>query len=217
MEIEMENTVYGYIRVSSKDQNIERQFIALKKRGIPVERIYIDRQSGKDFNRPAYKKMVRKLKTGDVVITKSIDRLGRNYEEIIEQWRIITKVIGADVVIEDMPLLDTRKTKDLLGTFISDLVLQLLSYVAQNERENIRQRQAEGIAAAKNRGVRFGKPRIPLPDNFPELYDKWVAKELSTQEFALTCKIGRSTLYSRISEYKTQDLNKASKKTTKHK
>lgn len=208
MEIEMGNTIYGYIRVSSKDQNIERQFIALKKRGIPVGQIYIDRQSGKDFNRPAYKKLMKKLKTGDVIITKSIDRLGRNYEEIIEQWRIITKVIGADVVIEDMPLLDTRKTKDLLGTFISDLVLQLLSYVAQNERENIRQRQAEGIAAAKNRGVRFGKPRIPLPDNFPELYEKWVAKELSTQEFAVTCKIGRSTLYSRIAEYRTQNPNK---------
>lgn len=208
MEIEMGNTIYGYIRVSSKDQNIERQFIALKKRGIPVGQIYIDRQSGKDFNRPAYKKLMKKLKTGDVIITKSIDRLGRNYEEIIEQWRIITKVIGADVVIEDMPLLDTRKTKDLLGTFISDLVLQLLSYVAQNERENIRLRQAEGIAAAKNRGVRFGKPRIPLPDNFPELYEKWVAKELSTQEFAVTCKIGRSTLYSRIAEYRTQNPNK---------
>lgn len=211
----MKNTIYGYIRVSSKDQNIERQFIALRKRGIPVEKIFIDRQSGKDFNRPAYKKLIKKLKTGDVIVTKSIDRLGRNYEEIIEQWRIITKVIGADVVIEDMPLLDTRKTKDLLGTFISDLVLQLLSYVAQNERENIRQRQAEGIAAAKSRGVRFGKPRIPLPENFPELYDKWVAKELSTQEFALTCKIGRSTLYSRISEYKTKTSNQPSEKNDK--
>lgn len=217
MEIKMKNTIYGYIRVSSKDQNIERQFIALEKRGIPTEQIYIDRQSGKDFNRPAYKKLIKKLKTGDVIITKSIDRLGRNYAEIIEQWRIITKVIGADVVIEDMPLLDTRKTKDLLGTFISDLVLQLLSYVAQNERENIRQRQAEGIAAAKNRGVRFGKPRIPLPDNFPELYDQWVAKDLSTREFALTCNMGRSTLYTRISEYRTQKSEQVIEKTEKDK
>ena len=198
----MEKKIYGYIRVSSKDQNIERQFIALKDRGIPEEQIYIDRQSGKDFNRPAYKKLISKLKEGDLLVTKSIDRLGRNYEDIIEQWRIITKVIGADIVIEDMPLLDTSKTKDLLGTFISDLVLQLLSYVAQNERELIHQRQAEGIAAAKIRGVRFGKPKIPLPNNFSQLYEQWLSKEISIDEFACICKMGRSTLYAKISEYR---------------
>ena len=145
----MSKNIYGYVRVSSKDQNIERQLLALTNIGIPQKQIYIDRQSGKDFERPAYKRLVRKLKEGDILITKSIDRLGRNYEEIMEQWRIITKVKGADIIIQDMPLLDTSKTKDLLGTFISDIVLQLLSFVAENERESIRQRQAEGIAAAQ--------------------------------------------------------------------
>ena len=139
----MSKNIYGYVRVSSKDQNIERQLLALTNIGIPQKQIYIDRQSGKDFERPAYKCLVRKLKEGDILITKSIDRLGRNYEEIMEQWRIITKVKGADIIIQDMPLLDTSKTKDLLGTFISDIVLQLLSFVAENERESIRQRHAE--------------------------------------------------------------------------
>ena len=200
----MPNITYGYIRVSSKDQNIERQLIALKKEGIPETQIYIDKQSGKDFERPAYQALLPKLKQGDILVTKSIDRLGRNYEEIMEQWRIITKVKGADIIIQDMPLLDTSKTRDLLGTFISDLVLQLLSFVAQNEREAIRQRQAEGIAAAKMRGVRFGKPRIELPENFPELYERWRGKQLSTQEFASICNMGRSTLYTKISEYRRQ-------------
>lgn len=202
----MSEVTYGYIRVSSKDQNIERQLIALKNAGILEKRIYIDRQSGKNFNRPAYKSLLKKLKPGDILVTKSIDRLGRNYEEIMEQWRIITKVKGADIVIQDMPLLDTSKTRDLLGTFISDLVLQLLSFVAQNEREVIRQRQAEGIAAAKMRGVKFGKPRIVLPQNFPELYRKWRKKQLTTQEFAKICNIGRSTLYTKISEYERQQI-----------
>lgn len=198
----MSKLIYGYVRVSSKDQNIERQLIALRNEGIPDGQIYIDKQSGKDFERPAYKSLIDRLKPGDILITKSIDRLGRNYEEIMEQWRIITKVKQADIVIQDMPLLDTSKTKDLLGMFISDLVLQLLSFVAQNERELIRQRQAEGIAAAKNRGVRFGKPRIKLPDNFPELYDRWCQKQLTIQEFANLCHIGRSTLYNKIAEYR---------------
>ena len=200
----MENITYGYVRVSSKDQNIERQLIALKNAGISEKHIYIDRQSGKNFDRPAYKSMLKKLKSGDIIVTKSIDRLGRNYEEIMEQWRIITKVKGADIVFQDMPLLDTSKTRDLLGTFISDLVLQLLSFVAQNERETIRQRQAEGIAAAKMRGVRFGKPRSALPQNFPELYQRWRKKQLTIHEFAEICNIGRSTLYTKISEYEKQ-------------
>lgn len=198
----MPKLIYGYVRVSSKDQNIERQLIALKNEGIPDKRIYIDKQSGKDFERPAYKSLIHKLKPGDILVTKSIDRLGRNYEEIMEQWRMITKVKQADIIIQDMPLLDTSKTKDLMGMFISDLVLQLLSFVAQNERELIRQRQAEGIAAAKNRGVQFGKPKIKLPDNFPELYEKWCQKQLTIQEFANLCHIGRSTLYNKISEYR---------------
>lgn len=198
----MPKLIYGYVRVSSKDQNIERQLIALKNEGIPGKRIYIDKQSGKDFERPAYKSLIHKLKQGDILVTKSIDRLGRNYEEIMEQWRMITKVKQADIIIQDMPLLDTSKTKDLMGMFISDLVLQLLSFVAQNERELIRQRQAEGIAAAKNRGVQFGKPKIKLPDNFPELYEKWCQKQLTIQEFANLCHIGRSTLYNKISEYR---------------
>lgn len=200
----MSSITYGYIRVSSKDQNIERQLIALKKEGIPEAQIYIDKQSGKDFERPAYQSLLPKLKPGDILITKSIDRLGRNYEEIMEQWRIITKVKGADIIIQDMPLLDTSKARDLLGIFISDLVLQLLSFVAQNERESIRQRQAEGIEAAKMRGVRFGKPRIELPENFPELYERWSKKQLSAKEFASICHVGRSTLYTKISEYRRQ-------------
>ncbi len=201
----MSNITYGYVRVSSKDQNVERQLIALKNEGIPDKHIFIDKQSGKDFERPAYRSLMRRLKPGDVLVTKSIDRLGRNYEEIMEQWRIITKVKGADIIIQDMPLLDTSKTKDLLGTFISDLVLQLLSFVAQNEREAIRQRQAEGIAAAKLRGVRFGKPRIKLPENFPELYEKWCSKQITTREFAALCHLGKSTLYTRIAEYRRQE------------
>lgn len=202
----MESKIYGYVRVSTKEQNIDRQLIALKKMGIPPKRIYIDRQSGKNFERPAYIRMMKKLKEGDVVVTKSIDRLGRNYEEIMEQWRIITKQKGADICIQDMPLLDTAKTKDLLGTFISDVVLQILSFVAQSERENIRQRQAEGIIAAKMRGVHFGKPKIELPENFPELFQCWKRKEITTPEFAKRCNVGRSTLYKRIKEY--QDTEK---------
>lgn len=198
----MENKVYGYVRVSTREQNIERQLIPLRKAGIDEQNIYIDRQSGKNFERPAYVRMMSLIQEGDLLIVKSIDRLGRNYQEIMEQWRIITKERNADICIQDMPLLDTTKTKDLLGTFISDVVLQLLSFVAENERDNIRQRQAEGIAAAKARGVQFGKPIIPVPENFPELYRQWQAGNISIKEFARLCKMGRSTMYNRIKEYR---------------
>lgn len=155
---------YGYIRVSSHDQNEDRQLIALQSLEIPESNIYIDKQSGKNFDRPQYKKMVKKLKKDDLLYIKSIDRLGRNYSEILEQWRILTKIKCIDIVVLDMPLLDTRRGKDLMGTFLSDIVLQVLSFVAENERSNIRQRQAEGIAAAKARGVKFGRPVIEPPD-----------------------------------------------------
>ena len=156
-------SVYGYIRVSSKDQKEDRQQIALKEVGVERQNIYVDKQSGKDFNRPQYKKMLRKLKKDDLLYIKSIDRLGRNYEEILQQWRILTKEKGVDIVVLDMPLLDTRRGKDLMGTFLSDIVLQVLSFVAENERTNIKQRQAEGIAAAKAQGIKFGRPPLPLP------------------------------------------------------
>lgn len=165
----MEN-LYGYIRVSSREQNEDRQILALKELSIPEKNLFIDKQSGKDFERPQYRKMVRKLKKDDLLYIKSVDRLGRNYSEILEQWRILNKEKGIDIVVLDMPLLDTRRGKDLMGTFLSDIVLQVLSFVAENERTNIRQRQAEGIAAAKARGVRFGRPPKPLPENFHHLY-----------------------------------------------
>ncbi len=161
--------VYGYVRVSSREQNEDRQIIAMKEMQVPEENIFMDKQSGKDFNRPQYKRLLRKVKNGDLIYIKSIDRLGRNYAEILEQWKIITKYKGADLYVIDMPILDTRREKNLLGTFISDLVLTLLSYVAENERTTIRQRQAEGIAAAKARGVHFGRTPKPLPENFYEV------------------------------------------------
>lgn len=174
----MKKNVYGYVRVSTREQNVERQLIALKKMGIPQTGIFIDKQSGKDFQRPAYQRMLKSLKAGDLVVTKSIDRLGRNYEEIKEQWRMLTKELGVDIIIQDMPLLDTTKSRDLLGNFISDVVLQLLSFVAENERNNIRTRQAEGIEAARRRGVRFGKPPIPIPPIFQSFM--WIGnRELS--------------------------------------
>ena len=163
---------YGYVRVSAKDQNEGRQLIALHEQGVPDKYIYIDKQSGKDFKRPRYQKLLRKLRPGDLLYIKSIDRLGRNYEEIQNQWRILTKEKRVDICIFDMPILDTRRGKDLLGTFISDLVLQLLSFVAENERTHIKQRQAEGIAAAKAKGVRFGRPPKPLPENFHSVYQR---------------------------------------------
>ena len=172
---------YGYIRVSTKEQNEDRQVIALREWGVASNRIYLDKQSGKDFERPQYRRLMRKLKQDDLLVVKSIDRLGRNYEEILDQWRVITKEKRADIVVLDMPLLDTRTNRDLTGTLIADNVLQLLSYVAQTEREFIRQRQAEGIAAAKARGVRFGRARMPVPDEFEEVYGLWKARFLSVR------------------------------------
>ena len=166
---------YGYIRVSSTDQNEDRQRIALQEKAVPRHNIFMDKQSGKDFDRPQYKRLVRRLREGDLLYVLSIDRLGRNYAEIQNQWRILTKEIRVDICVIDMPLLDTRNGKDLMGTFIADLVLQILSFVAQSERENIRKRQEQGIAAAKARGVRFGRPPRPLPENYPSAYHRWKA------------------------------------------
>lgn len=190
----MEETVYGYIRVSTKDQCEDRQRIALQEFPVPTENIFTDKLSGKDFNRPQYKKLVKLLEKKDILVVQSIDRLGRNYEEILNQWRIITKDIKADVVVLDMPLLDTRQTaKDLTGTFVADLVLQILSYVAQTERESIRKRQAEGIAAAKMRGIKFGRPRIEIPNNFWALKDSWEKKEIASRAAAKQLGISQDT------------------------
>ena len=178
----MENKVYGYVRVSSQEQNEDRQLIAMAEAGVERANIFIDKQSGKDFDRPNYKRLIKRLRPGDTLFIKSIDRLGRNYEEIQNQWRIITKDKGVDMVVIDMPLLDTRNHKNLLGTFISDLVLQLLSFISENERTTIRQRQAEGIAAAKKRGVRFGRPTKEAPQNFEEVILKWQKKEIPLDE-----------------------------------
>ena len=183
------------MRVSTKDQNEDRQLIAMEGLAIPEKNIYIDKQSGKDFERPQYKKLVRRLKKDDLLYIKSIARLGRNYEEIQNQWRILTKEKGVDIVVLDMPLLDTRRGKDLVGTFLSDIVLQVLSFVAENERTNIRQRQAEGIAAAKARGVRFGRPPAPLPPNFHEVYQRWRSKKISVSQAAMECGMPRSTFF----------------------
>lgn len=185
--------IYGYVRVSTKDQNEDRQVIALKEHGVDMNHIYIDKQSGKDFNRKAYKRLVRKIKRDDVIIVKSIDRLGRNYDDILEQWRLLTKEKGADIVVLDMPLLDTRNSKDLTGTLISDIVLQLLSYVAQTEREFIKQRQAEGIVAAKARGVCFGRPCKSIPENFELVYELWKNGRISAREAERRLHVSHST------------------------
>ena len=187
--------ILGYMRVSSRDQNEDRQRIALLEVGVPEENIYMDKLSGKNFDRPQYKKLLRKLNENTVLFVKSIDRLGRNYMDLNEQWRIITKEKGADIVVLDMPLLDTRREKNLLGTFISDIVLALLSYVAENERINIKQRQAEGIAAAKAKGVKFGRPPKPLPDNFYEVHARWRAGKMTVSEAAQECGIPKSTFF----------------------
>lgn len=184
---------YGYIRVSSKDQNEARQLDALYQQGKKYDAIFIDKQSGKDFNRPQYKALYRKLKKGDTLYIKSIDRMGRNYDEIIQEWRRITRFREADIVVLDMPLLDTRRGKDLMGTFLSDIVLQVLSFVAENERSNIRQRQAEGIAAAKRRGVRFGRPPQTLPENFEEVCKQWKSGEITGTNAAKECGMAMSS------------------------
>lgn len=197
-EVKRMSKVYGYVRVSSNDQNEGRQMNAMTNRYVPKVNIYVDKQSGKDFNRPMYKKLVKRLKQNDLLYIKSIDRLGRNYEEIITQWRILTKEKKVDIVVIDMPLLDTRTGKDLMGTFIADLVLQLLSFISENERKTIRQRQREGIEAAKQRGVKFGRPEKSLPDNFEQLYNKWLAKEISAAQIAQQCNFTTATFYNKI-------------------
>lgn len=197
---------YGYVRVSTKDQNEDRQLIALHELGLSDMHIYVDKQSGKDFNRPQYQKLLRKLRPGDLLYIKSIDRLGRNYEEIQNQWRVLTKEKGVDICIVDMPILDTRRGKDLLGTFISDLVLQLLSFVAENERTNIKQRQAEGIAAAKAKGVRFGRPPKPLPENFHSVYQQWKQGTITGTAAAKECGMPLSTFRYRAEIYENARL-----------
>lgn len=198
---------YGYIRVSSMDQNESRQRIALERQGIPSGHIFMDKMSGKDFQRPQYQAMLKKLRSGDQLYVTSIDRLGRNYEEILEQWRIITKEKRVDIIVLDMPLLDTRRDKNLLGTFIADLVLQVLSFAAQNERENIRSRQAQGIAAAKQRGVHFGREVKPLPDNFLENCDLWLNGRISGLEAARRCRMPSSTFYRKAGNFRENDAN----------
>lgn len=199
-------TIYGYVRVSTKDQNEDRQLIALKEMSISEKNIFVDKQSGKDFKRPMYKRMLRRLKKDDLLYIKSIDRLGRNYVEILEQWRILTKEKGIDIVVLDMPLLDTRRGKDLMGTFLSDIVLQVLSFVAENERTNIRQRQAEGIEAAKMRGVRFGRPPSPLPENFHEIYQRWKSGKITGLAAAKACGMPMSTFRYRAEIYEKAKL-----------
>ncbi|MCI8576579.1 MAG: recombinase family protein [Lachnospiraceae bacterium] len=189
--------VYAYVRVSTTGQNEDRQLIAMARQNVPERNIFVEKQSGKDFNRPMYQRMVKKLKEDDVLFIKSIDRLGRNYEEILEQWRILTKEKGVDIVVIDMPLLDTRRGKDLMGTLIADLVLALLSYVSENERKSIRERQREGIEAAKLRGVKFGRPSKPLPEDFVHICNRWLAKEITAEEAAGLCGLTKATFYNR--------------------
>lgn len=197
--------IYGYVRVSTKEQNEARQLLALHEAGIANSNIFIDKQSGKDFQRPAYNQLMTVLKENDTLFVKSIDRLGRDYEEILEQWRILSKKKQVDIVVLDMPILDTRRGKDLIGTFLSDVVLQILSFVAENERSNIRMRQSEGILAARERGVRFGRPPIPLPDNFEYICRRWRQGEITGTEAAQICKMPLSTFRYKASRYQEQD------------
>ncbi len=205
METIKKQTNYGYVRVSTREQNEDRQIIAIKEMGVPEKNIFIDKMSEKNFERPQYKKLLRKLNENSVLYIKSIDRLGRNYMDLSEQWRIITKDKGADVVVIDMPILDTRKEKGLLGTFISDLILALLSYVAESEYRTIHQRQAEGIAAAKERGVKFGRPPIPLPENFYEIHREWRAKKITLKQAAESCNMPVGTFYEKARKFEDQD------------
>lgn len=202
-----ETGIYGYIRVSSCDQNEDRQYRELKKLGVEDRNIYTDKQSGKDFDRPEYKRLVRKVKKGDLLYILSIDRLGRDYEEIQNQWRKLTKQIGVDIVVIDMPLLDTRIGQDLMGTFIADLVLQILSFVAESERENIKKRQAQGIAAAKLRGVKFGRPEKPLPENYLECFELWKCGMLPATSAAELCGMPVSTF-----RYRAKKIEECSQK-----
>ena len=199
--------IYGYVRVSSTDQNEDRQIAALWDVQVPEKNIYMDKQSGKDFNRPNYKNLVGNLKAGDLLYILSIDRLGRNYEEIQEQWRTLTKESCIDICVLDMPLLDTRNGKDLMGTFIADLVLQILSFTAQSERENIKKRQAQGIAAAKAKGVKFGRPGKGAPDDFGELVRAWEQKRLTLEKVLEQCSMSKATFFRRLREYRTIQEN----------
>jgi len=200
--------IYGYIRVSSTDQNEDRQILAMQKLNIPPKNLFMDKQSGKDFSRPNYMKLIKKLKSGDLLYINEIKRFGRNYEEIQNQWRILTKEKGVDIVVLDMPILDTRQYKDLLGTFIADLVLAVLSFAAENERQDIKKIQADGIAAAKARGVRFGRPPKEPPGNFGELVRKWERRQIKTAEVIKLCNISRSTFYVKLKEYRLIQQNK---------
>lgn len=203
--------VYGYVRVSSVDQNESRQLMAIREKGVSRKNIYVDKLSGKDFNRPQYKKLKKQLKEGDLLYVLSIDRLGRDYKEIQKQWWILTKKIGVDICIIDMPLLDTRNGKDLMGTFIADLVLQILSFVAQSERENIRKRQAQGIAVARAKGKHLGRPKKKIPGDFDELIQKWKCKQIPLEKILLQCNISRATFYRRLKE---REKNKSIKRCT---
>ena len=196
--------VYGYIRVSTREQKEDRQRTAMRKAGVPERNIFMDKQSGRDFDRPKYKKLLRRLKRDDLLYIKSIDRLGRNYQEVLEQWRFLTKEKNVDIVVLDMPLLDTRRGRDLMGAFLADIVLQVLSFVAENERSSIRQRQAEGIAAARARGVQFGRDPRPLPANFYEMFSAWKAGACTIEEASAACGLPRSTCYDKASRYEVE-------------
>ena len=196
--------VYGYIRVSTREQKEDRQRTAMRKAGVPERNIFMDKQSGRDFDRPKYKKLLRRLKRDDLLYIKSIDRLGRNYQEVLEQWRFLTKEKNVDIVVLDMPLLDTRRGRDLMGAFLADIVLQVLSFVAENERSSIRQRQAEGIAAARARGVQFGRDPHPLPANFYEMFSAWKAGACTIEEASAACGLPRSTFYDKASRYEVE-------------
>ena len=202
----MQGKIYGYVRVSSTDQNEDRQLAAMSAKGVPQQNLFIDKKSGKDFDRPQYKRMLKRIKAGDLLYILSIDRLGRSYKEIQNQWRILTKERGADVCVIDMPLLDTRNGKDLMGTFIADLVLQILSFVAENERMNIRKRQEQGIAAAKARGVRFGRPPRPLPENYHIAYQRWRAGQITGAAAARECGMALSSFLYKAEVYKASRL-----------
>ena len=197
-----ESDIYGYARVSSAEQCEDRQLIALANRNVIADHIFVDKQSGKNFERPQYQLMISKMKCGDLLYIGSIDRLGRNYREIQEQWQLLTKNLGIDICVLDMPLLDTRNGKDLMGTFIADLVLQILSFVAENERLNIRKRQEEGIIAAKKRGVKFGRPEIKVPENFGCIIEQWEKKKLPLEEILIICNMSKTTFYRRVREYR---------------
>lgn len=197
----MNQKAYGYCRVSSAEQHEDRQLIAMSNAGVVRDNVYVDKQSGKDFDRPQYKRLLRRLNEGTVLYVQSIDRLGRNYSEILDQWKLISKVKKSDIVVIDMPLLDTRRGKDLVGTFLSDIVLQVLSFVAENERQNIRKRQAEGIEAARARGVKFGRPADELPENFSRVYEMWKSGSISGADAARACGMALSSFRYRAQRY----------------